>query len=106
MPPIVECVPNISEGRDRSKIERIATTVKTVPDVRLLDIDPNADYHRTVITYAGEPNACVEATFRLTQAAYEEIDMRTHHGGHPRIGAVDVAPFVPVRLWPTKPFPV
>jgi len=97
MSAIVECVPNISEGRDLAKIHRIADTVKTVSGVKLLDVDPNADYNRAVITYAGEPDACVEATFRLTKAAYEEIDMRTHHGGHPRIGAVDVAPFVPVR---------
>jgi glutamate formiminotransferase/formiminotetrahydrofolate cyclodeaminase len=59
-------------------------------------VDPNADYNRCVITYAGEPAACVEATFRLTQAAYQEIDMTSHHGSHPRSGAVDVAPFVPV----------
>jgi glutamate formiminotransferase/formiminotetrahydrofolate cyclodeaminase len=68
-----------------------------VAGVTLLDVDPNADYHRCVITYAGEPSACVEATFRLTRAAYEEIDMTQHHGSHPRSGAVDVAPFVPVR---------
>jgi glutamate formiminotransferase/formiminotetrahydrofolate cyclodeaminase len=93
---IVECVPNISEGRDLDKIHRIAGAVRTVPGVKLLDVDPNADYHRCVITYAGEPAACVEATFRLTKAAYEEIDMTAHHGSHPRSGAVDVAPFVPV----------
>lgn len=97
MSAIVECVPNISEGRDLAKIHRIADTVKTVAGVRLLDVDPNADYNRCVITYAGEPAACVEATLRLTRAAYEEIDMRTQHGSHPRSGAVDVAPFVPVR---------
>ena len=97
MSAIVECVPNISEGRDRARIQRIADTVKTVSGVKLLNVDPNADYNRTVITYAGEPEACVEATFRLTAAAHEEIDMRAHHGGHPRIGAVDVAPFVPIR---------
>ena len=97
MSAIVECVPNISEGRDLAKIHRIADTVKSVRGVKLLDVDPNADYNRAVITYAGEPDSCVEATFRLTKAAYEEIDMRAHHGGHPRMGAVDVAPFVPVR---------
>jgi glutamate formiminotransferase / formiminotetrahydrofolate cyclodeaminase len=97
MSAIVECVPNISEGRDLKKIHRIADTVKTVPGVRLLDVDPNADYNRCVITYAGEPAACVEATFRLTKAAYDELDMTQQHGSHPRSGAVDVAPFVPVR---------
>ncbi|MBK6910768.1 MAG: glutamate formimidoyltransferase [bacterium] len=94
---IVECVPNISEGRDRAKIDRVASVVTTVPGVKLLDVDPNGDYNRCVITYAGEPQACVEATFRLTAAAAEEIDMTAHSGEHPRSGAVDVAPFVPVR---------
>jgi glutamate formiminotransferase/formiminotetrahydrofolate cyclodeaminase len=97
MSAIVECVPNISEGRDLAKIQRVANTVHTVTGVKLLDVDPNADYNRCVITYAGEPQACVEATFRLTKAAYEEIDMSVQHGSHPRSGAVDVAPFVPVR---------
>lgn len=95
--PIVECVPNISEGRDRAKIDRIAGVVNDVSGVKLLDVDPNGDYNRCVITYAGEPEACIEATFRLTAAAYEEIDMTTQKGEHPRSGAVDVAPFVPVR---------
>jgi glutamate formiminotransferase/formiminotetrahydrofolate cyclodeaminase len=95
--PIVECVPNISEGRDRAKIDRVANVVNSVTGVKLLDVDPNGDYNRCVITYAGEPEACVEATFRLTAAAYEEIDMSVHNGEHPRSGAVDVAPFVPVR---------
>lgn len=94
--PIVECVPNISEGRDREKIHRIADVVTRVAGVKLLDVDPNGDYNRCVITYAGEPDACVEATFRLVSAAREEIDMTTHHGEHPRSGAVDVAPFIPV----------
>ncbi len=95
--PIVECVPNISEGRDRAKIDRIASVVKAVAGVKLLDVDPNGDYNRCVITYAGDPQACVEATFKLTAAALEEIDMTAHKGEHPRSGAVDVAPFVPVR---------
>jgi len=97
MAAIVECVPNISEGRDLKKIYRIADVVRTVRGVSLLDVDPNGDYNRCVITYAGEPEACVEATFRLVSAAREEIDMTTHKGSHPRSGAVDVAPFVPVK---------
>lgn len=96
MAAVVECVPNISEGRDLEKANRVANTVNSVPGVRLLDVDPNGDYNRCVITYAGEPKACVEATVRLTEAAYHEIDMSVHKGGHPRSGAVDVAPFVPV----------
>ncbi|MCC6476381.1 glutamate formimidoyltransferase [bacterium] len=93
---IVECVPNISEGRDQDKIKRIADVVTRVAGVKLLDVDPNGDYNRCVITYAGEPDACVEATYHLVCAAREEIDMTTHHGEHPRSGAVDVAPFIPV----------
>jgi len=96
MSAIVECVPNISEGRDRARIDRVASQVTTVKGVKLLDVDPNGDYNRCVITYAGDPDACVEATFRLTRAAAEEIDMTTQKGEHPRSGAVDVAPFVPV----------
>lgn len=95
--PVVECVPNISEGRDRAKIDRIVNVVAKVPGIRLLDVDPNGDYNRCVITYAGEPEACVDATYRLTASAAEEIDMTVHKGEHPRSGAVDVAPFVPVR---------
>ncbi len=97
MNPIVECVPNISEGRDRAKIDRVAGEVAKVPGVTLLDVDPNGDYHRCVITFAGSPDGCVEAMFRLTKAAMAEIDMTVHKGEHPRMGAVDVAPFVPVR---------
>jgi glutamate formiminotransferase/formiminotetrahydrofolate cyclodeaminase len=96
MSAIVECVPNISEGRDRDKINRIADQVNQVKGVKLLDVDPNGDYNRCVITYAGDPQACVEATYLLTKAAAEEIDMTQHKGEHPRSGAVDVAPFVPV----------
>ncbi len=96
MNPIVECVPNISEGRDRAKIDRVAGEVAKVPGVTLLDVDPNGDYNRCVITFAGNPDACVEAMFRLTAAAVEEIDMTVQKGEHPRMGAVDVAPFVPV----------
>lgn len=97
MAAIVECVPNISEGRDLKKIHRIADVIRGVRGVSLLDVDPNGDYNRCVITYAGEPDACVEATFRLISAARDEIDMTTHKGSHPRSGAVDVAPFVPVK---------
>lgn len=97
MNPIVECVPNISEGRDRAKIDRVAGEVAKVPGVTLLDVDPNGDYNRCVITFAGSPDGCVEAMFGLTAAALAEIDMTIQKGGHPRMGAVDVAPFVPVR---------
>jgi glutamate formiminotransferase/formiminotetrahydrofolate cyclodeaminase len=93
---IVECVPNISEGRDKAKIQAIASVVETVEGVLLLDVDPGASTNRTVITFAGEPEKVVEAAFRLVAKAQELIDMRVHKGEHPRQGAVDVVPFVPV----------
>lgn len=93
---IIECVPNFSEGRDRAKIESIATAIGSVDGVRLLNVDIGESANRTVITFAGEPKAVVEAAFRGAKRAAEVIDMRTHHGEHPRIGATDVLPLVPV----------
>ncbi len=93
---LIECVPNISEGRDRSKIDAIAAVVETVEGVRLLDVDPGGSTHRTVITFVGPPETIVEAAFRLISKAAELIDMSKHHGEHPRMGATDVCPFVPV----------
>jgi len=94
---IVECVPNISEGRDLEKIRRIVSVIDQVEGVKLLSYEPDADYNRTVITYVGTPEGVVEAGRRLLKAAFEEIDMTKHKGEHPRMGAVDVFPFVPVR---------
>lgn len=93
---IIECIPNISEGRDKAKIHAIASVVETVPGVMLLDVDPGASTNRTVITFAGEPEAVVEAAFQLIKKASELIDMRTHKGEHPRQGATDVCPLVPI----------
>ncbi len=93
---ILECVPNISEGRDQAKIQAIASVVEKVPGVKLLDIDPGYATNRTVITFAGEPEAVVEAAFQLIKKAAELIDMRTHKGEHPRFGATDVCPFIPI----------
>ncbi len=93
---LVECVPNISEGRDRRTIDTIAAQVETVEGVRLLDVDPGAATNRTVITFVGEPQAAVEAAFRLIRKAAELIDMRQHSGEHARNGATDVCPFVPL----------
>ena len=93
---LIECVPNISEGRDRAKIDAIAAVVETVDGVRLLDGDPGSSTHRTVITFVGPPETIVEAAFRLIQKAGELIDMSKHQGEHPRMGATDVCPFVPV----------
>jgi glutamate formiminotransferase/formiminotetrahydrofolate cyclodeaminase len=93
---IIECIPNISEGRDKAKIQAIAAVVETVPGVMLLDVDPGASTNRTVITFAGEPEAVCDAAFLLMQKAAELIDMRQHAGEHPRQGATDVCPLVPI----------
>lgn len=93
---LIECVPNISEGRDRAKIDAIAAVVETVEGVRLLDVDPGKATNRTVITFVGEPEAVCEAAFRLVRKAQELIDMRSHSGEHPRFGATDVCPLVPI----------
>ena len=93
---IVECVPNFSEGRDMEVIGRIAEAISGVSGIRILDIDPGAAANRTVITFTGSPEAVAEAAFRGVEKAAELIDMRLHHGTHPRMGATDVLPFVPV----------
>ena len=93
---IIECVPNISEGRDINKINSIANVVKTVEGVKLLDIDPGKATNRTVITFVGEPKNVIEAAFRLIKKASELIDMNKHSGEHPRFGATDVCPLVPI----------
>jgi glutamate formiminotransferase/formiminotetrahydrofolate cyclodeaminase len=93
---LVECVPNVSEGRDRKKIDRIVAAAADVEGVSVLDVDPGADTHRTVITLLGPPELIGEAAFRLVRRAAELIDMSKHTGAHPRHGATDVCPFVPV----------
>jgi len=93
---LIECVPNISEGRDLEKINAIANVVTKVEGVKLLDIDPGKATNRTVITFVGEPEPVIEAAFLLIQKASELIDMRTHTGEHPRFGATDVCPLVPI----------
>lgn len=93
---LVECVPNFSEGRDRSVIDAIADSIREVPGVKLLDVDPGASTNRTVMTFVGEPDDVVEAAFRAAATAYRLIDMTRHSGEHPRLGAVDVVPFIPV----------
>jgi glutamate formiminotransferase / formiminotetrahydrofolate cyclodeaminase len=96
MPPIVLCVPNISEGRDQAIIDQVANAARSVAGVALLDVDPGEDTHRTVITFAGEPSAVAEAAIGVIGKACELIDMSAHHGSHARMGAADVVPFVPV----------
>ncbi len=94
---IVECVPNFSEGRDAAKVEQLAAAIAAVPDVVLLDRELDANHHRSVITFAGEPEAVVEAAVRAAAMAVELIDLNHHLGEHPRIGALDVLPFVPLQ---------
>jgi len=96
MKKLIECVPNISEGRDTQKINAIAAVVETVEGVRLLDVDPGKSTNRTVITFVGEPEQVIEAAFRLIKKAAELIDMRKHKGEHPRMGATDVCPLIPI----------
>ncbi len=97
MKPIVECVPNFSEGRNGATIDAIAAAVRGVQGASLLNIEPDKDYNRVVVTFVGDPDSVVEAAFQATKVAAERIDMATHHGEHPRLGATDVCPFVPVR---------
>lgn len=96
MSQLIECVPNFSEGRDAAVIERLAEVIRSSDGVRLLNVDPGKATNRTVYTFVGEPAAVVEAAFKAIREASELIDMRLHHGEHPRFGATDVCPLVPV----------
>ncbi|MBD5204603.1 MAG: glutamate formimidoyltransferase [Bacteroidales bacterium] len=93
---IIECVPNFSEGRDPEKIKKITDAITAVKGIKLLDVDPGEATNRTVVTFVGEPEAVVEAAFQGIRRASELIDMRGHHGAHPRMGATDVCPLIPV----------
>jgi len=96
VPRLVECVPNVSEGRRRDAIDRLAKAIRDVPGVRLLDQTSDVDHNRSVFTFAGDADSVTAAAHALITAAYLEIDMRSHKGEHPRLGAVDVVPFVPL----------
>ena len=96
MTQIIECVPNYSEGRDKSVIDAIVAAIRTVEGVQVLDVDPGEATNRTVVTFVGEPAPVCEAAFRGAAKAQELIDMRKHHGAHPRSGATDVLPLIPV----------
>jgi glutamate formiminotransferase/formiminotetrahydrofolate cyclodeaminase len=96
MKQLIECVPNFSEGRDQNVIRQITDAIETVDGVSLLDVDPGASTNRTVVTFVGDPDATVEAAFRAIRKAAELIDMRKQKGAHPRMGATDVCPFIPV----------
>ncbi len=97
MSKIVECVPNFSEGRDKDKIDQISQAIQSVEEVKLLSVEMGADVSRTVVTFIGPPEAVKEAAFQAIKTAAGIIDMRHHHGAHPRMGATDVCPFVPVE---------
>jgi glutamate formiminotransferase / formiminotetrahydrofolate cyclodeaminase len=93
---IIECVPNFSEGRDMEIIKQITVSIESVDGIKLLDVDPGRDTNRTVVTFVGEPEEVIEAAFRAARKASELIDMSKHHGAHPRMGATDVCPLIPV----------
>ena len=94
--PIVECVPNVSEGRDGARLARFAAAVTATPGVTLAGVHADPDHHRSVFTFLGPPAAVAAAALALADAVVAEVDMREHHGIHPRIGALDVLPFVPL----------
>ncbi len=93
---LIECVPNFSEGRDKRVIKDITDAIESVEGIKLLDVDPGEATNRTVVTFVGEPDAVVEAAFRGVKRAAELIDMSKHHGAHPRMGATDVLPLIPI----------
>src|SRR5579863_8980496 len=96
MQPLIECVPNFSEGNDLNIINQITAAIESVDDVKLLNVDPGKATNRTVVTFVGPPEAVVEAAFLAIKKAGELIDMSKHHGEHPRMGATDVCPLIPV----------
>ena len=97
MAKLMECIPNISEGRRMDLVEEFADVVRAVPGVTLIDYSSDASHNRSVFTFLGDPDQVMEAAFRFAQHAVEKIDLRVHEGEHPRMGAVDVIPFVPIR---------
>jgi glutamate formiminotransferase / 5-formyltetrahydrofolate cyclo-ligase len=97
MAALIECVPNISEGRDRAVVDAVASAVRGVPGVRLLDVSSDAAHNRSVLTFVGDAAAVRAGVRALFEAALPRIDLRRHRGEHPRMGAVDVVPFIPIR---------
>ena len=94
---IIECVPNFSEGRNETSFQKMKDSLNKVPNCKLLSLEPDADYNRVVVTIAGDENGIIEGAVILSKTAANEIDMRNHKGEHPRMGAIDVVPFVPVK---------
>lgn len=97
MKKIVECIPNFSEGRDKEKLEKIVDEIRKQDGVKLLDYSMDKDHNRSVVTFVGEPEKVIEAAFNCCKKASELIDLRTHKGEHPRMGATDVIPLVPIK---------
>ena len=97
MDKIVECVPNFSEGKDKSVIKAISAAVESVDGAKLLDVDPGADFNRTVFTFVGEPEPVLEAAFQAAKVGIALIDMSKHKGEHARMGALDICPFIPIK---------
>jgi len=95
--PLVECVPNFSEGKDQAVLDALRAAITAVPGVKLLDVQADASHNRSVFTFVAPPAAAPEAAFRAMQVATARIDLTRHRGEHPRMGATDVVPFVPVR---------
>src|SRR5256885_6750035 len=95
--PLIECVPNFSDGRDAATIEALRTALTSVPAVRLLDVQADASHNRSVFTFVAPPEAALEAALRAMRVATERIDLTKHTGEHPRMGATDVVPFIPLR---------
>ena len=99
---ILMCVPNISEGRDLKVVEQVVDEIRPVSGVKVQDVSSDPDHNRSVLTYMGEPEAVLKATQAMAKRAFDLIDMSKHHGSHPRLGAVDVVPFIPIRGVETK----
>ena len=93
---IIECVPNFSEGKDQKTFDAIAQAIESTPEVKLLSLEPDTDYNRVVVTLVGNENGILNGTLNACRAAAEHIDMRNHKGEHPRLGAIDVVPFIPI----------
>src|SRR6202040_1312241 len=94
---LIECVPNFSEGRDHKKIEALVAAMSGIKGARVLDLHSDPDHNRSVITLAGEPEPVAEAALRGVGKAFELIDLTKHSGAHPRLGATDVVPFIPIE---------
>ena len=97
MQQLIECVPNFSEGNNQNKIDSIVNKIKSIEGITILDVDPGKDTNRTVVTFVGEPDSVIDAAYEGIKEASKIIDMSSHKGTHPRIGATDVCPLIPIK---------